>query len=68
MTTQRTFEAVAAVIRAEVETIPLYDVPMVQGTAVAVVERFASALCGVFAADNPRFNRRLFLSACGLGE
>lgn len=60
--TRKHYEAIAAAIREESDAFPTDLV--VRGT----LERLASALGGVFAADNPRFDRARFLAACGIGE
>lgn len=61
---KRDYELVARVLRARrpVATTPLPEFHnLVWGT---IVERFADE----FAADNTRFNRTLFLEACGYTE
>jgi len=46
--------------------------PVVEGSdpvpPTAYVAHVAYALCDVFAADNPRFDRKRFLSACAIGK
>jgi hypothetical protein len=46
--------------------------PVVEGCdpvpPTAYVAHVAFALCDVFAADNPRFDREQFLAACALGR
>lgn len=65
--TRKHYEAVAAVIRDEVDSVS--DLPTVQAVIVRIsLLNVADGLADVFAADNPRFDRERFLAACGLGE
>lgn len=61
---KKTYEAVAAVVRREVDQVPLLPEsgPAVEWTSA----RIAAGLADVFAAENPRFDREKFLKAAGV--
>jgi hypothetical protein len=58
--TKKHFEAIARVLRGEAKGARTYE-------ASVAIEDVTYALAALFAAENPRFNRDLFLTAC-LGE
>ena len=61
---RKDYVAVAAIIRAEVETVPAHDD---EGAAVfKAVSRVAEAMADHFAQDNPEFRRQQFMTAAGL--
>ena len=66
MMTRKNFEAIAAIVKDEVEaTLPLSDPATIVGAAYGI-EELAKSLADYFASDNPNFDRRRFLTACGL--
>lgn len=59
MASRKDYEKVAEAIRVEVVQWPE------KGTHWHIAYAIASELAQVFAQDNPRFNRSLFMVACG---
>ena len=64
MLTRKDFEAVAAVLRRQMA--PTEGTFAVRTKRRETITAVAHGLADVFAADNPRFERRKFLTACGV--
>lgn len=64
MLTRKHYVKVAAILKAEGDQYGSRITDRAEGTAA--VESVTKALAGVFAADNPRFDRGKFLQAAGV--
>lgn len=59
------FEQIAETIRVQLDGVSNYP-GEVQGSVRMAIKESANRLCDVFADANPRFNRNIFLAACGI--
>lgn len=70
--TRKHYEAMAAIIREQVEASQdgsrVRDVESSGAYVRNVLGVVARDMARVFAQDNPRFDRSRFLAACGIGE
>lgn len=67
--TRKHYEAVAGVIRAELgDGLDLSAADRMRVPRIQSLVHVARGLADVFEADNSRFDRGRFLTACGLGE
>lgn len=64
---RKDYIAAAAVIANEVKHINDMT-PVRKTTAEQTLRSVAEGLCSMFGQDNGRFNRSIFMTACGLGE
>lgn len=60
--TKKDYEAIARILA----TNSPQDADPKKSIRALVVSSIAQQFCGVFAADNPRFDRARFLKACGV--
>lgn len=66
MMTRKNYVSVAAVIKAEIDDWNLTESTYDRVQAIVAIEEVARKLATVFSLSNPRFNRRVFLAACGV--
>lgn len=62
------FEAIAAAIRTQLDNANGESNEFSREAATVAVVRIAHALAGIAANDNPRFDTRRFLAACGINN
>lgn len=69
--TKKHYEAIAAIIKSTYKNAKLYDGTNYRNTATEIcdtLEVTASRLADFFQTDNPKFNRKMFLQACGIDQ
>jgi len=67
--TKRNFEAIAAILREQYETVKArFFANYMCDPEHLQVRKTAETLADYFQAENPRFDRALFLKACGMDD
>ena len=62
--TKKHYEAIAAIVASTYRNAALYDIASSERRET--LEITTSRLAAYFATDNPKFNRKMFLAACGI--